>query len=87
MIFKIPTVCPDGFTWWDQLGCVSVVTAAASKAAAQQSCQAKNPAATLMMPKTANSAWQLQQLVSSLSLTDGNFFLGMSNTGTRDRFD
>jgi hypothetical protein len=58
---------------------VALITTPASKAAAQQICQTKNPTATLMMPKNANTAMQLQQFVANKSLTsDGTFFLGMS---------
>jgi hypothetical protein len=45
-------VCPSGFDWMDQSGCVAFVTTAAAKEAATAQCQSINPKAKLFMPKT-----------------------------------
>ena len=60
---------------------MALVTTAASKTAAQQTCKDINPAAVLMMPKTDQIAQQLQQFISGKTVQDGNFYLGMSNIG------
>ena len=60
---------------------MALVTTAASKTAAQQACKDINPAAELMMPKTDQTARQLQQFISSKTVQDGNFYLGMSKIG------
>ena len=55
-------VCPTGFDWFDQQGCAMLITTPASKSAAQQVCRGLNPASNLMMPKTAQTALQMQQV-------------------------
>ena len=77
------SVCPSGFDWFNQQGCVTVVTTASSKASAAQTCQGMNPLASLAMPKSDFTSMQMNQLVSSKNLTNGKFFIGMTKVGNQ----
>ena len=71
-------VCPEGFEWFDQSGCIALVQTPANKDAAIAVCQKLNPRAKLMMPKTSFKQIKLQQYAESKSLSSTTFFLGMS---------
>ena len=77
-MFYLP-VCPTGFEWFDQNGCVALVTTPASKANAITQCQTLNPSANLVMPKTGYNQMKLQQFLLGKTTTKMNMFLGMGN--------
>ncbi len=77
--FFIP-VCPPGFNWLDQKGCVSVATEPLSKSEALKKCRQQNPNANLMMPQTENEQKTFQNFISGLNLTGNNYFLGVTKT-------
>ena len=72
------SVCPPGFEWLDNHGCIALIEEALTKADALAKCQSKNQLAHLMMPKTKFEQLKLQQFLAGNNFTDGSFFLGMS---------
>ena len=76
--FSARTVCPDGFEWFDHSGCIALVKTPAAKDAAITECQKLNPRAKLMMPKTSFKQLKLEQFAAAKSLSETNYFLGMS---------
>ncbi len=85
MIFKTITililVCPSGFEWLDNQGCVALMTVATSKLDALNQCRQLYPNSQLMMPKTADRQHKLEKYVNAKNLSSANFYLGMTKVG------
>jgi hypothetical protein len=74
------SVCPDGFEWFDQNGCVAIITTSATKENAIKQCKSLNPSAQLMMPKTDFIQSKLEQFIAKRTTSKADFFLGMEKT-------
>ena len=70
-------VCPSGFSWYDKKSCAKVMDATKSKEEALTECKAANPAATLMMPKSASQQKYMVQFLKNSAFTS-EVFLGAS---------
>ena len=77
----ISLVCPNGFEWLDNQGCIAMMTTATSKADALNQCSMLNPNSQLLMPKTADRQQEIEEYVKSKNLLSGNFYLGMTKVG------
>jgi len=74
------SVCPPGFSWLDENGCVAMIERPLSKQEALTKCREKNTNANLVMAKTAQAQLLLQNMADGKTLSNGNFFLGMTKT-------
>ena len=74
-------VCPNGFEWLDNQGCVALMSTATSKADALNQCRQLNPSSQLLMPKTADRQQKLEEYVEAKNISSGIFYLGMTKVG------
>jgi hypothetical protein len=74
-------VCPNGFDWLDNQGCVFPITTAASKTDALKQCRQLNPNSQLLMSKTAERQRRIEEYAMNKNLLTGEFFLGMAKVG------
>ena len=72
--------CPEGFSWYDKKSCAKVMDSTLAKEAALAECKTANPAATLMMPKSASEQRYMTQFLKNSAFT-GEVFLGASRNG------
>jgi hypothetical protein len=63
--YQYRLVCPNGFEWFDQTGCVAIITTPANKESAINQCKSLNPSAQLMMPKTDFLQSKLEQFLAN----------------------
>ena len=70
-------VCPEGFAWYDKKSCAKVMDSTMSKSDALTQCKTDNPAATLLMPKSASEQRSMAQFLKTSGFT-GEVFLGAS---------
>ena len=73
----VKETCPPGFSWYDKKSCAKVMDSTMGKEAALAECKTANPAATLMMPKSASEQRYMTQFLKNSAFT-GEVFLGAS---------
>ena len=74
------SVCPTGFTWFNQQSCVAIVQQPETKSAALKYCKDLNSRANLMMPKSEYIQLNLEQLEETWNVTSATVFIGLTKT-------
>jgi hypothetical protein len=74
------SVCPTGFTWLSQQGCVAILQQPATKSVAVEQCKDLNPKSNLMMPKNEWHQMKLEQFAKIYNVTNTSFFIGLTQT-------